>query len=69
MRKVFFDKMGANYEQLEEFAFLVFLGFSKEAQDAIPPIDLQNILTRVFDGKDALRLLSIEKEEYHELNK
>lgn len=68
MRKVFFDKMGANYKQLEEFAFLVFLGFSKEAQDAIP-IDLQNILTRVFDDKDALRLLSIEKEEYHELNK
>lgn len=37
MRKVFFDKMGVNYEQLEEFAFLVFLGFSKEAQDTIPP--------------------------------
>lgn len=64
MRKVFFDKMGANYEQLEEFAFLVFLGFSKEVQDAIPPIELQNILTRVFADKDALRLLSIEKEEY-----
>lgn len=64
MRKVFFDKMGANYEQLEEFAFLVFLGFSKEAQDVIPPVELQNILARVFADKDTFRLLSIEKEEY-----
>lgn len=64
MRNVFFDKMGVNYEQLEEFAFLVFLGFSKEVQDVIHPIEIQNILTRVFADKDALQLLSIEKEEY-----
>lgn len=64
MRKVFFDKMGVNYEQLEEFAFLVFVGFSKEAQDVIPPFELQNLLTRVFAYKDVLRLLSIEREEY-----
>lgn len=64
MRKVFFDKMGVNYEQLEEFAFLVFVAFSKEAQDVIPPYELQNILTKVFADKDVLRLLSIEKDEY-----
>ena len=64
MRKVFFDKMGVNYEQLEEFAFLVFLGFSKEAQDTIPPIELQKVLTKAFKDKDVLHLLSIEKEEY-----
>ena len=64
MRKVFFDKMGVNYEQLEEFAFLVFLGFSKEAQDTIPPIELQTVLTKAFRDKDVLHLLSIEKEEY-----
>ena len=64
MRKVFFDKMGVNYEQLEEFAFLVFLGFSKEAQDTIPPIELQKVLTKAFKDKDVLHLLSIGKEEY-----
>lgn len=66
MRKVFFDKMGVNYEQLEEFAFLVFLGFSKEAQDVITPTECQSFLTRVFADKYVLRLLSIEKEEYRE---
>lgn len=64
MRKVFFDKMGVNYEQLEDFAFLVFLGFSKEAQDVISSIELNDILTKVFSNKDAMRLLSIEKEDY-----
>ena len=64
MRKVFFGKMGVNYEQLEEFAFLVFLGFSKEAQDIIPSIEVQRLLTRAFADKDVLHLLSIEKEEY-----
>lgn len=64
MRKVFFDKMGVNYEQLEEFAFLVFVAFSKESQDVIPPYELRNILTKVFADKDVLRLLSIEKDEY-----
>lgn len=64
MRKVFFDKMGVNYEQLEEFAFLVFFSFSKEVQDVIPPFELQGILTRPFADKDVLRLLSVEKEEY-----
>lgn len=64
MKKVFFDKMGADYERLEEFASMVFLGFSKEAQDVIPPTELQIFLTKAFADKDALRLLSIEKEEY-----
>lgn len=64
MKKVFFDKMRADYERLEEFAFMVFLGFSKEAQDVIPPTELQIFLTKAFADKDALRLLSIEKEEY-----
>lgn len=64
MKKVFFDKMGVNFEQLEEFAFWVFVGFSKEAQDVIPPFELQSLLTKVFTDKDVLRLLSIEKEEY-----
>lgn len=64
MRKVFLDKMGVNYEQLEDFAFLVFLGFNKETQDVIPPVELQNILARAFSNKDAMRLLSIEKDDY-----
>lgn len=64
MRKVFFDKMGVDYERLEEFAFLVFVEFSKDAQDAIPARKLQNALTRVFSDKDVFRLLSIEKDAY-----
>lgn len=64
MKKIFFDKIGVNYEQLEEFAFLVFVVFSKEAQDAISKSKLQNILTKVFSDKDVLRLLSIEKDNY-----
>lgn len=64
MRKVFFDKMQVNYEQLEEFAFLIFVGFSKEAQDVIPATELQHALTKVFSDKDVFRLLSIEKEDY-----
>ena len=39
--------MGADYERLEEFAFLVFIGFSKEAQDVIPPTELQILLTKI----------------------
>ena len=64
MRKVFFNKMGVNYEQLEEFAFLVFVGFSKEVQDVLPAFELQDTLTKIFSDKDALRLLSINKEDY-----
>lgn len=64
MRKVFFNKMGVDYERLDEFAFLVFLGFIKEAQDAIHQNELQNMLTRVFSDKDILSLLSIEKDDY-----
>lgn len=64
MKKVFFDKMGVDYERLEEFAFLVFIRFSKKAQDVIPPTELQILLTKVFADKEVLRLLSIEKEEY-----
>lgn len=64
MKKVFFDKMGVDYERLEEFAFLVFIRFSKKAQDVIPPTELQILLTKAFADKEVLRLLSIEKEEY-----
>lgn len=64
MRKVLFDKIGVNYERLEEFAFLVFVGFSKEAQDLIPATKIQSDLIKVFSDKDVLNLLSIEKEEY-----
>lgn len=64
MKQVFLDKIGVSYEQLEEFAFLIFVGFSKEAQDTISPLQLQSILTRIFSNKDVLRVLSIEKENY-----
>ena len=64
MKKVFFDKMGISYEQLEELAFLVFLGFSKDAQDVIPKNKLENALTKAFMNNDFMRLLSIEKEAY-----
>lgn len=64
MRKVFFDKMGVNYEQLEEFAFLIFFGFSKEVQDELAESGTQKILQNAFSDKDALQLLSIDKEDY-----
>lgn len=64
MKQVFLDKIGVSYEQLEEFAFLIFVGFSKEAQDTISPLQLQSILTRIFSNKEVLRVLSIEKEDY-----
>ncbi|KIR02556.1 hypothetical protein P261_01371 [Lachnospiraceae bacterium TWA4] len=66
MKKVFYEKMGVNYERLEEFAFLVFLGFSKEAQDTIPESALQQMLMKVLSDTEVLRLLSIEKETYKE---
>jgi hypothetical protein len=64
MRKVFYEKMGVSYEQLEEFAFLTFVGFSKEVRDTIPTLQMQSILTRVFSDKGVLSLLSIDKEDY-----
>lgn len=64
MRKVFSEKMGVSYEQLEEFAFMAFIGFSKEAQDTIPAPQLHNILTKVFSDKEVLNLLSIDREDY-----
>ena len=64
MRKVFFYKMGVNYEQLEEFAFLIFFGFSKEVQDELAESGTQKILQNAFSDKDALQLLSIDKEDY-----
>lgn len=64
MRKVFYDKMGINYERLEEFAFLIFIGFSKEAQDKIPKDELGVALTKAFSDADSLRLLSIDKDDY-----
>lgn len=64
MRKVFMNKIGVNYEKLEEFAFLIFVGFSEEAQDLIPATKLQSDLIKIFSDQDVLRLLSIEKEDY-----
>ena len=64
MKKVFFDKMGSSYEQLEEFAFLVYMCFSKEAQDSIPAQELQKVLTEIFSNKEALELVTIEKDDY-----
>lgn len=34
MKTIFIDKMGVDYERLEKFAFMVFMCFSKETQDA-----------------------------------
>lgn len=64
MRKSFFNKMGIDYERLEEFAFLVFVGFSKKVQDEIQQTGLEILLAKIFTDKDVMRLLSIEKEEY-----
>lgn len=64
MRKVLFDKMGVAYEQLEELAFLVFYGFSQEVQDKLEESTIQKILEKAFSDTDAVRLLSIEKDDY-----
>lgn len=64
MKTIFIDKMGVDYERLEKFAFMVFMCFSKETQDEIPPHSLQVIITKVFADKDVLKLVTIEKEEY-----
>lgn len=64
MRKVFFDKMGVNYEQLEDFAFLLFLACSKEVQDIIIPPQIQRMMIQAFSCKRVVELLSIEKEDY-----
>ena len=64
MRKVFFDKMGVNYEQLEDFAFLLFLACSKEVQDIIIPSQIQRMMIQAFSCKRVVELLSIEKEDY-----
>lgn len=66
MRKVFLDKMGVEYERLDKFALLVFLGFSKEAQEMISPTRKQNFLNSAYKDKDVLHLLTIEKEKYRE---
>lgn len=64
MKKVFFDKIGVNYESLEVLAFLIFIGFSKEAHDTISALQLESILTKAFSDKEVLSVLSIEKEDY-----
>ena len=64
MRKVFLDKIGISYEKLEEFAFLIFVGFSKKVHDTIPALQLKNIMAKVFSDKEVLSVLSIEKEDY-----
>lgn len=58
MKKVLFEKMGVNYEQLEEFAFLTFIGFSKEAQDNVenPEKYLQSIMKKVFSARCKMKL-------------
>lgn len=64
MRKVFLDKIGISYEKLEEFAFLIFVGFSKKVHDTIPALQLKNIMAKVFSDKEVLSVLSNEKEDY-----
>ena len=64
MRKVFLDKIGVNYEQLEEFAFLLFLSYSKEVQDEVTSLQIQKIIAKIFSCKSVVQLLSIEKGEY-----
>ena len=56
--------MGVAYEQLEELAFLVFYGFSQEVQDKLEESTIQKILEKAFSDTDAVRLLSIEKDDY-----
>lgn len=62
MKTIFIDKMGVDYERLEKFAFMVFMCFSKETQDEIPPHSLQVIITKVFADRDVLKLVTIEKK-------
>ena len=64
MKAIFMDKIGVEYKQLEKFAFMVFLYFSKELQDEIPPQSLQILMTKLFADRDILRLVTIEKKEY-----
>lgn len=64
MRKIFFDKMGVNYEQLEDFAFLLFLANSKEVQDTITQSQIQRMTAKALSCKSVVELLSIEKEDY-----
>jgi len=64
MQKVFFDKMGVNYEQLEEFAFLVFEVFSKEVRDKLPESEIRRIKDVAFSDENVVKLLSVNKEEY-----
>ncbi|MDO4302030.1 MAG: hypothetical protein Q4D26_11660 [Clostridia bacterium] len=64
MKKVFADKMGVNYERLEKFAFIVFMCFSKEAQDKSPQQLLKDVLTKAFGDSNVLKLITIEKDEY-----
>ena len=64
MRQVFSGKIGVDYEQLEEFASIIFLCFSKEYREIYPDVDFIKILTMVLENKNILSLLSIEIEEY-----
>ena len=64
MRKELFDKMGVTYEQLEEFAYLVFMLSSKEAMDTISHEDLQRGLTVAFSDSKVFNLLKIEENDY-----
>lgn len=64
MKSAFVNKIGVDYERLEKFAFIVFLCFSKEAQDKMSPRSLQTIMTKFFADGEVLRLITIEKEEY-----
>lgn len=64
VNNIFVEKFGVNYEHLEEFAFLVFVGFSKEAQDEFTIEMCQCLLSKAFKDNDSFNLLSIEKDEY-----
>lgn len=64
MREVLLEKLGITYEQLEEFAFMTFVLYSKEAQDTISGSQLQSTLSKVFSDKEVMGILSIDVDEY-----
>ena len=64
MRKIFFDKMGVNYEQLEDFAFLLFLASSKEVQDTITQSQIQRMTAKALSCKSVVELLRFNNRKW-----
>ncbi|WP_036613326.1 hypothetical protein [Oribacterium sp. P6A1] len=64
MKKIFYKKIGVDYERFEVFAFLVFLSFSKEAQNKLLKVDILKLSRIAFSDNAVFKELCIEKEEY-----